>query len=122
MGEAKSLLHFKFPVSPPLGGSSGDSWGLPLITMENCAFTGYPASTSVGATAAVPPSSSGKKLLSGLSLNVANGSRVAIVGPNGAGKSTLVKLLVGDLQVDSTTTGKLTKHPNLKVNRGWGSA
>ena len=120
MGEAKSLLHFKFPASPPLGGSSGDTWGLPLITMENCAFTGYQAIVTAGSAAASAPTSSDNKLLSGLSLNVANGSRVAIVGPNGAGKSTLVKLLVGDLQVDSTTTGKLTKHPSLKVRRGVG--
>lgn len=36
-------------------------------------------------------------------LNIASGSRVAIIGTNGAGKSTLTKLLIGILKPDSGT-------------------
>jgi ATP-binding cassette subfamily F protein 3 len=41
-------------------------------------------------------------LFTGVSFNVADGERVALVGPNGAGKSTLLRMLAGD---DSPTTG-----------------
>jgi elongation factor 3 len=37
---------------------------------------------------------------------------VGIIGPNGAGKSTLIKLLTGETIPDS---GKVEKHPNLRV-------
>jgi len=41
-GEDKQLLNFKFPNAPPLGGAAGGGWGMPLITLENCAFGSYP--------------------------------------------------------------------------------
>jgi ATPase subunit of ABC transporter with duplicated ATPase domains len=39
-----------------------------------------------------------RSAVSGLSLDVAEGTMTALVGPNGAGKSTLLKLLAGVLQ------------------------
>lgn len=39
-------------------------------------------------------------------------SRTAIIGGNGAGKSTLIKLLTGEL---IPQTGKVEKHPNLRI-------
>jgi ATP-binding cassette subfamily F protein 3 len=104
-GDDVQLLNFKFPAAAPLSGASGDAWGMPLITMERCAF-GYTPD---------------KLVLKEMSLGIANGSRVAIVGKNGAGKSTLVKLLVEDLQVDTRAltpgepAGKFWRHASLKV-------
>jgi ABC transport system ATP-binding/permease protein len=45
-----------------------------------------------------------KPIVKNLDLRIVRGDRLGIVGPNGAGKSTLVKILVGDLDVDSGTT------------------
>lgn len=47
-----------------------------------------------------------------VSLSLSLSSRVAILGPNGAGKSTLIKLLTGEL---IPTSGKVEKHPNLRI-------
>ena len=41
------------------------------------------------------------RVLSGVSLRVNRGDRLAILGPNGIGKSTLLKILAGDLRADS---------------------
>lgn len=41
-----------------------------------------------------------KRVLSGVSLMVRRGERVAIIGPNGVGKSTLLKIIVGKLAPD----------------------
>lgn len=43
----------------------------------------------------------GKRILSGVDLQVESGSVVALVGPNGAGKSTLLSVITGDLDPDS---------------------
>merc|ERR1712078_771264 len=48
----------------------------------------------------------------GMTLNVYENSRVAIVGKNGAGKSTLLKIMCGELDVNG---GEYHRHPNLKV-------
>ena len=45
----------------------------------------------------------GTQILSGVDLEVASGSVVALVGPNGAGKSTLLGVITGDLTPDSGT-------------------
>ncbi len=42
-------------------------------------------------------------LFAGLTIDVAQGERLAIVGPNGAGKSTLLRILGGDLEADAGT-------------------
>merc|ERR1711977_374066 len=39
-------------------------------------------------------------------------SRTAIIGGNGAGKSTLIKMLTGET---IPTTGRVEKHPNLRI-------
>jgi ATP-binding cassette subfamily F protein 3 len=44
----------------------------------------------------------GSDLFTGVSFNVADGERVALVGPNGAGKTTLLRMLAGE---DSPTSG-----------------
>ncbi len=41
------------------------------------------------------------QVLSGVSLRVNRGDRLAILGPNGIGKSTLLKIVAGDLAADS---------------------
>jgi ABC-type Mn2+/Zn2+ transport system ATPase subunit len=43
----------------------------------------------------------GTPAIEGLSLQIPEGSRIAVVGPNGAGKSTLFKALVGELPIHS---------------------
>ncbi|UZP37436.1 hypothetical protein NXS19_005252 [Fusarium pseudograminearum] len=53
-----------------------------------------------------------KPSLSDVSCQLTLSSRVAIIGPNGAGKSTLIKLLTGET---IPSTGKVEKHPNLRI-------
>ncbi|MBI5330812.1 MAG: ABC-F family ATPase [Betaproteobacteria bacterium] len=40
----------------------------------------------------------GKSVISGLSVNISAGDRIAIIGENGVGKTTLLRLLYGELQ------------------------
>jgi ATPase subunit of ABC transporter with duplicated ATPase domains len=42
----------------------------------------------------------GNEILTGASLLIRPGDRLALVGPNGTGKSTALRLLAGDLQPD----------------------
>ena len=58
----------------------------PLLTIENVAYT-YPGSQ--------------KTAISGVSMEIAAGSKTALVGPNGAGKSTFLLMLNGILRPDS---------------------
>ncbi len=53
-----------------------------------------------------------KPSLSDVSCQLCLSSRVAVIGPNGAGKSTLIKLLTGEV---IPTSGKVEKHPNLRI-------
>jgi ATP-binding cassette, subfamily F, member 3 len=43
----------------------------------------------------------GTEILTGASLLIRSGDRLALVGPNGTGKSTALRLLAGDLQADA---------------------
>jgi len=43
----------------------------------------------------------GNEILTGASLLIRPGERLALVGPNGTGKSTALRLLAGDLRPDS---------------------
>ena len=53
-----------------------------------------------------------RRQLEDVSVQVSLASRVAIIGVNGAGKSTLIRLLVGELELQS---GTLYRHPNVRI-------
>ncbi|OAQ67180.1 elongation factor 3 [Pochonia chlamydosporia 170] len=90
-----SNVQFKFPPPGILTGVK--SMTRAIIRMTNVSYT-YPKAT--------------KPSLSDVSCQLTLSSRVAIIGPNGAGKSTLIKLLTGETIPD---TGKVEKHPNLRI-------
>lgn len=54
-----------------------------------------------------------KTVLSGLSMDICPGDRIAVIGPNGAGKSTLIKLLLGELPPRS---GSVSRHGELRIS------
>ncbi|KAK4211774.1 [NU+] prion formation protein 1 [Rhypophila decipiens] len=90
-----SNVQFKFPPPGILTGVK--SMTRAIIRMTNASYT-YPGAT--------------KPSLSDVSCQLSLSSRVAIIGPNGAGKSTLIKMLTGET---IPTTGKVEKHPNLRI-------
>lgn len=90
-----SNVQFKFPPPGILTGVK--SMTRAIIRMSNVSYT-YPKAP--------------KPSLSDVSCQLSLSSRVAIIGPNGAGKSTLIKLLTGEV---IPTTGKVEKHPNLRI-------
>lgn len=51
-------------------------------------------------------------LITGFSLAVTKGDRIAVIGKNGKGKSTLLNLLAGELHPSG---GAVTRHPKLKL-------
>ena len=67
----------------------------------------------------VSKSLGGKLLIDDFSTIVRPGDRIGIVGPNGAGKSTLVKMILGELPVDSgsITVGLNTRFAYLDQTR-----
>lgn len=87
--------QFKFPPPGILTGVKSQTRA--IIRMSNASYT-YPKAP--------------KPSLSEVSCQLSLSSRVAIIGPNGAGKSTLIKLLTGEA---IPTTGKVEKHPNLRI-------
>jgi len=59
---------------------------------------------------------SGKDVLSGITLDISAGERIALIGPSGAGKSTLVRLLLrlydinsGSISIDGQDISKVTQ-------------
>jgi elongation factor 3 len=90
-----SNVQFKFPPPGILTGVKSNTRA--IIRMTNVSFT-YPKAT--------------KPSLHDVSCSLSLSSRVAIIGPNGAGKSTLIKLLTGET---IPTTGRVEKHPNLRI-------
>ncbi|KAJ6446817.1 elongation factor 3 [Purpureocillium lavendulum] len=90
-----SNVQFKFPPPGILSGVKSQTRA--IIRMTNVSYT-YPNAP--------------KPSLMDVSCQLSLSSRVAIIGPNGAGKSTLIKLLTGET---IPTTGKVEKHPNLRI-------
>ena len=87
--------QFKFPPPGILTGVKSQTRA--IIRMSNVTYA-YPNAP--------------KPSLSEVTCQLTLSSRVAIIGPNGAGKSTLIKLLTGEV---IPTTGKVEKHPNLRI-------
>lgn len=54
----------------------------------------------------------GRRLFSGVNLEVAGGERIALLGDNGAGKSTFLKILLGEAE---PTEGKVRFGPTVKI-------
>ncbi|KAL1894813.1 [NU+] prion formation protein 1 [Ceratocystis pirilliformis] len=90
-----SAVQFKFPPPGILTGVKSNTRA--IIRMTNASYT-YPKAP--------------KPSLSDVSCQLTLSSRVAIIGPNGAGKSTLIKMLTGEV---ISSTGKVEKHPNLRI-------
>lgn len=90
-----SNVQFKFPPPGILSGVKSHTRA--IIRMTNVSYT-YPNAP--------------KPSLHEVSCQLSLSSRVAIIGPNGAGKSTLIKLLTGET---IPTTGRVEKHPNLRI-------
>lgn len=90
-----SQVQFKFPPPGILTGVKSATRA--IIRMSNVSYS-YPNAP--------------KPSLHEVSCQLTLSSRVAIIGPNGAGKSTLIKLLTGET---IPTTGKVEKHPNLRI-------
>lgn len=92
---SSSNVQFKFPPPGILSGIKSNTKA--VIRMTNCSYA-YPGQT--------------KPQLSDVSCQLTLSSRIAVIGPNGAGKSTLIKMLTGET---IPTTGKVEKHPNLRI-------
>lgn len=90
-----SQMQFKFPPPGILTGVKSNTRS--IIRMTGCSYT-YPGAS--------------KPSLMDVSCQLTLSSRVAIIGGNGAGKSTLIKLLTGET---IPQTGKVEKHPNLRI-------
>ena len=88
-------IQFKFPPPGILTGVK--SYTRSIIRMTNVSYS-YPGAS--------------KPSLTDVSCQLSLSSRVAIIGANGAGKSTLIKLLTGET---IPQTGKVEKHPNLRI-------
>ncbi|KAI1449175.1 prion formation protein [Annulohypoxylon stygium] len=90
-----SNVQFKFPPPGILTGVKSQTRA--IIRMTGVSYQ-YPKAP--------------KPSLSDVSCQLSLSSRVAVIGPNGAGKSTLIKLLTGEV---IPTSGKVEKHPNLRI-------
>ena len=73
---------------------------------------GYDAGTPLLSMRGIRKSFSGVEVLHGVDLDLRRGEVLALLGENGAGKSTLIKILTGEV---IPTSGKVEKHPNLRI-------
>lgn len=87
-------LYFPDPIWPP-----GVPEGSPLVQLDDVSF-GYNSEQGLQ--------------LKNLTLNICRGSKIALVGNNGCGKTTLIKLITGELDLESKTSGNLWRHPSLR--------
>lgn len=92
---SSTQVQFKFPPPGILTGVKSNTRA--ILRMSGCSFT-YPGSS--------------KPSLNEVTCSLTLSSRVAIIGANGAGKSTLIKVLTGEV---IPQTGKVEKHPNLRI-------
>lgn len=83
-----SKWRFEFPEPGALG--------VPVIQVDGVTFGYDPA----------------KPLIKNATLNIDQGSRIAVVGPNGVGKSTLLKLILGEL---TPQEGAVIRNPKLRI-------
>jgi elongation factor 3 len=90
-----SNVQFKFPPPGILTGVKSQTRA--ILRMTNCSYT-YPGAS--------------KPSMTDVSCQLSLSSRTAIIGGNGAGKSTLIKMLTGETV---PTTGRVEKHPNLRI-------
>ncbi|KAI1137406.1 prion formation protein [Hypoxylon sp. FL0543] len=90
-----SNVQFKFPPPGILTGVKSQTRAIIRMTGVSYQYPNAP-----------------KPSLSDVSCQLSLSSRVAVIGPNGAGKSTLIKLLTGEV---IPTSGKVEKHPNLRI-------
>src|SRR6266700_6547666 len=72
-------------------------YGRPLAAAEYVANETMSLAQFSDATFGYP----GTEILTGASMLIRPGERMALLGPNGTGKSTALRLLAGDLQADS---------------------
>ncbi|KUJ23275.1 uncharacterized protein LY89DRAFT_635523 [Mollisia scopiformis] len=92
---SSSNVQFKFPPPGILTGVKSQTRA--ILRMTNCSYT-YPGAS--------------KPSMVDVSCQLSLSSRTAIIGGNGAGKSTLIKMLTGETV---PTTGRVEKHPNLRI-------
>ncbi|KAI1506012.1 prion formation protein [Biscogniauxia marginata] len=90
-----SNVQFKFPPPGILTGVKSQTRAIIRMTGVSYQYPNAP-----------------KPSLSDVSCQLTLSSRVAVIGPNGAGKSTLIKMLTGEV---IPTTGRVEKHPNLRI-------
>lgn len=83
-----AVLHQDVPAQPALRSSTLSLTMAPTLTIDDLHYR-YPGA--------------GQPALTGVTLTISSGERVAIVGASGAGKSTLVNMLLGFLTPDSGT-------------------
>lgn len=93
--EAVIKLNFPDPTWPQAISETSN-----LIHLDDVSF-GYDAS--------------GPFLLHNMTFQLTRGSKVALVGHNGCGKTTLLRLLTGEGIDGAKITGKVWRHPSLRI-------
>eukprot|EP00924_Labyrinthula_sp_SR-Ha-C_P010246 snap_masked-scaffold_23-processed-gene-1.6-mRNA-1 protein AED:0.09 eAED:0.10 QI:0/-1/0/1/-1/1/1/0/983 len=94
----ENILPIQFPEGQKLQGLT--SRGKPVLSLIDVTFKYQ---------------NTERLLLENISLRLNLNSRVALLGKNGAGKSTLLKLLIGVLDINKESKGRVWKHHNLRT-------